>query len=91
MDAACSLFKGAYLFPLVRERTHRDETFKPKLVHVTTLLPHVKMLLVDVEGECVRIKAFAVLMQKDKVYFENNCLPFQKKENSKDSSTCRSS
>lgn len=56
-----------------------------------SLLPRLKMLLVDDEGERVRIKAFAVLMQKDKAYFEKNCLPFQKKENSKDSSTCRNS
>lgn len=89
LDAACALFKGAYLFPLIRERTRRDETFKAKLVLVTTLLPHLQVLLMDDEGEYVRIKAFARLVQKDKAYFEKNCFPLQKKENSKDSSICR--
>lgn len=52
---------------------------------MTTQLPYLRMLLVDDEGE-FRIKAFAVLVQKDKVYFENNYFPLQNKKCSKDSS-----
>lgn len=63
--------------------------FKLKVVLETTLLSCLKMLLMNDEGECVRIQALAVLVQKDKAYFENNCLPFQRKENSEDSSMCR--
>jgi len=56
---------------------------------MTTLLPRLKMLLMDDEGEYVRINTFAVLVQKGKAYFEKNCCPLQKKENSKGSNMCR--